>query len=65
MQPRLNPNGGSASNAWAIRPNTDNVGTVPPASKRATADCVIPAADASSACPPEHGPSAAIFADEV
>lgn len=39
----------SASKACAIRPRTGRVGIVPPASKRATADCVIPAADASSA----------------
>ena len=39
----------SASKAYAILPRTGSVGIVPPASKRATADCVIPAADASSA----------------
>jgi hypothetical protein len=32
-----------------MRPKTGSVGTVPPASNRATADCVIPAAEANSA----------------
>lgn len=39
----------SASKACAILPRIGSVGIVPPASKRATADCVIPASDASSA----------------